>query len=156
MANYTMQDIAELREQTGMGLSDIKNALEEAAGDRAKAMTFLKERGAKIMGKKADRDASEGVIEAYVHSGRIGVIVEVNCETDFVARGEAFKEFAHDLALQIASMAPENVEELLEQAFVKDSKLTIGEYLQDTTSKMGEKIVISRFTRYELGQSQGE
>lgn len=153
MANYTVQDISELRELTGMGLSDIKKALEEADGNRAKAMELLRERGAKIMAKKSDRTAGEGLIEAYVHAGKTGVILELNCETDFVARSETFKEFAHDLALQIASMAPESIEDLLEQPFVKDSKLTIGEYLRDTTSKMGEKIVLSRFTRYVLGQS---
>lgn len=153
MADYTLQDITELREMTGMGLSDIKKALEEASGDRSKAMGLLKERGAKIMDKKSGRTAGEGVIEAYVHAGRTGVIVEVNCETDFVARGESFKEFAHDIALQIASMGAASVEELLEQAFVKDSKLTIAEYLRDTTGKMGEKIVINRFTRYVLGEN---
>jgi elongation factor Ts len=153
MSNYTLQDITELRDLTGMGLSDIKNALVEAEGDRSKAMALLKERGAKIMGKKADRTAGEGVIEAYVHAGRTGVILELNCETDFVARSDSFKEFAHDVALQIASMAPANVEALLEQSFVKDSKLTIGEYLRDTTGRMGEKIVISRFTRYALGEN---
>src|SRR4051812_39054961 len=113
--NYTTEDIQALRDQTGMGLMDIKKALDEAEGNRSKALELLKERGAKIMDKKADRVAGEGVIEAYVHGGRIGVLLELNCETDFVARSEAFKEFAHDLALQISSMAPETVEELLEQ-----------------------------------------
>lgn len=151
--NYTTEDIQSLREQTGMGLMDIKKALDEADGNRAKAIEFLKERGAKIMDKKADRTASEGVIESYIHGGRIGVLLELNCETDFVARSEAFKEFAHDLALQISSMAPESVEELLEQPFIKDSKLTMADYLRDTTSKMGEKLVITRFVRYALGQT---
>jgi len=154
MANYTTQDIQDLREQTGMGLMDIKKAWDEADGNRAKAMEVLKERGAKIMEKKSDRSVGEGLIEAYVHGGRIGVILELNCETDFVARSETFKEFAHDLALQISSMAPETVEELLEQPFVKDSKLSIGQYLQDATSKLGERIVIARFTRYVLGQAE--
>jgi elongation factor Ts len=154
MANYTLQDITELRELTGMGLGDIKKALEEADGNRAKAMEVLRERGAKIMDKKSDRTTGEGIIEAYVHAKRTGVIVEVNCETDFVSRSEGFKEFAHDIALQIASMNPATVEELLSQAFVKDSKLTIADYLRDNTSRMGEKIVISRFTRYSLGETE--
>lgn len=153
MANYTTQDIQDLREQTGMGLMDIKKALDEADGDRAKAMELLKERGAKIMDKKADRTAGEGIVEAYVHGGRIGVLLEVNCETDFVARGETFKEFAHDVALQISSMAPASVEELMEQPFIKDSKLTIGDYLRDVTGKLGERIVIARFVRYVLGET---
>ena len=152
MANYTMEDIAELRDMTGMGLMDIKKALEEADGNRPKAMELLKERGAKIMDKKSDRTVGEGLIEAYVHAGRIGVILEVNCETDFVSRSETFKEFAHDLALQISSMKPSTVEELLEQPFIKDSKMTIGDYLRDATSKLGERIVIARFQRYLLGE----
>jgi len=153
MANYTNKDITELRETTGMGLMDIKKALDEADGNRQQAMELLKERGAKIMDKKSDRIAGEGLIEVYSHAGRIGVIVEVNCETDFVSRSETFKEFAHDLALQISSMKPVSVEELLEQAFIKDSKLTIADYLRDTTSKLGEKIVITRFNRFALGET---
>lgn len=151
MANYTLQDVTELREKTSMGLMDIKKALEEAKGDKKKAIEILRERGAKIMDKKSDRVAAEGVIEAYVHAGKIGVLLEINCETDFVARGEDFKTFAHDVALQISSMNPETVEELLEQPFIKDSKLTIGNYLRDVTGKLGERIVIKRFTRYVLG-----
>lgn len=156
MAAYTTADITELREMTSMGLMDVKKALDESEGDKTKALALLKERGASIMAKKAGRHASEGVIEAYVHGGRIGVLVEVNCETDFVARGDDFKAFAHDLALQISSMGPETVEELLEQAFIKDTKLTIGQYLADITGKMGEKITITRFSRYLLGELAGE
>jgi elongation factor Ts len=151
MANSTVQDITELREQTGMGLLDIKKALEEAKGDKKKALELLKERGAEIMDKKSSRTAENGVIESYVHAGKIGVLVEVNCETDFVARGELFLEFAHDLALQISSMAPANLEELMEQPFIKDAKLSIADYLRDVTSKTGERIVIKRFTRMTLG-----
>jgi elongation factor Ts len=151
MASYSMNDISDLRDETGMGLMDIKKALEEADGNRAKALEFLKERGAKIMSKKSDRVAGEGIIEAYVHNGRIGVLLEVNCETDFVSRSETFKEFSHDVALQISSMSPTTVEELMEQPFIKDSKLSMGEYLQDVTSRLGERIVISRFERYVLG-----
>jgi elongation factor Ts len=151
MANYTTEDITALREQTGMGLMDIKKALDEAEGDRAQAMKLLQERGAQIMAKKADRVAGEGIIETYVHGGRIGVMIEINCETDFVARSESFKEFAHDVALQISSMAPETLDELLAQPFIKDSKLSIGDYLNATTGKLGEKITITRFVRYVLG-----
>ena len=151
MATYSTQDITDLREQTGMGMMDIKKVLDEAQGDRGKALELLRERGAQIMAKKADRVTGEGLIEAYVHAGRIGVLLELNCETDFVARSETFKEFAHDLALQISSMAPTSVEELLEQPFIKDSKLSIADYLRDTTSKLGEKVVIARFERMVLG-----
>lgn len=151
MAGYTTADIAELREQTGMGLMDIKKALDESKGNKAKALELLKERGAQIMAKKADRTAAEGIIDAYVHAGKIGVLVEVNCETDFVARGDDFKTFVHDLSLQVASMAPATVEELLEQDFFKDGR-KISQYLSDVTGKLGEKIVIKRFTRITLGE----
>ena len=152
MANYTTADIAELREQTSMGLMDVKKALDEADGNKGKALELLRERGAHIMAKKADRAAGEGMIEAYVHGGRIGVILEVNCETDFVARGDDFKNFVHDLALQISSMAPATVEELLEQDFIKGGG-TVNQYLTTVTGKMGERIVIKRFVRYQLGES---
>jgi elongation factor Ts len=152
MANYTTADIAELREQTGMGIMDVKKALDEADGNKGKALELLKARGAHIMAKKADRSAGEGMIEGYVHSGKIGVLVEVNCETDFVARGDDFKTFVHDLALQISSMAPASVEELLEQDFIKGGG-TVGDYLSTVTGKLGERIVIKRFVRYVLGES---
>jgi elongation factor Ts len=156
MANYTTADISELRERTSMGLMDVKKALDEADGNKEKALELLAERGAQIMSKKAGRHAAEGVIKSYVHLGKIGVLVEVNCETDFVARGELFQEFAHDIALQISSMAPESMEALMEQPFIKDAKLTISEYLADVTGKLGEKIVINRFERMVLGENIGE
>lgn len=154
MANYTTADIAELRAETSMGLMDVKKALEEANGNKAKALELLKERGAQIMDKKASRTAGEGLVECYVHGGKIGVLVEVRCETDFVSRGEEFKTFVHDLALQIASMEPASTEELLEQVYIKDSKLTIGAYLAQVTGKLGEKIVITRFVRMVLGEEE--
>ena len=143
--------LLKLREQTGLGIMDIKKALEESGNDEAKALAILKERGEAVMAKKAEREAAAGVIEAYVHGGRIGVIVEINCETDFVARNPDFQGFARDLALQIASMNPADVNELLTQDFIKDGSKTIGGYLTEVTAKMGEKVVIARFTRYELG-----
>ena len=151
MANYTTADIAELREQTGMGLMDVKKALEEAEGNKGKALELLKARGAHIMAKKADREAAEGMVEAYVHSGKIGVLVEVNCETDFVARGDDFKQFAKDVAMQVASMMPADVEELLTQDFIKGGG-TVADLLSQVTGKLGERIVIKRFTRYQLGE----
>jgi elongation factor Ts len=151
MANYTTADIAELREQTSMGLMDVKKALDEANGDKKQALALLKERGAHIMAKKADRTASEGVVDAYVHGGRIGVVVEVNCETDFVARGDDFKNFAHELAMQIAAMSPANVEELLAQDNIRGGG-SVADRLAEVTGKLGERIVISRFTRMELGR----
>lgn len=151
MANYTTADIVELREETGMGLMDVKKALDEAAGDKAKALKVLQERGAQIMAKKADREASEGIVESYIHNDKIGVLVEVNCETDFVARNEDFKNFAHGLAVHICGMMPGNLDELMEQDYIKGGG-TVADALTAITGKLGEKIVIKRFVRMQLGE----
>lgn len=107
----SVEDIKKLKELTGVGLTDAKNALVEADGDFDKALEEMRKKGLTKAEKKADREALEGVIDSYVHGGRIGVLVEVNCETDFVARTDGFKEFAHMIALQVASMSPIYVSE---------------------------------------------
>lgn len=107
----SIEDIRKLKELTGVGLTDAKVALVEANGDFDKALEAMRKKGLTKAEKKADREAREGIIDSYVHGGRIGVLVEVNCETDFVARTDGFKEFAHNIALQVASMAPEYVSE---------------------------------------------
>lgn len=109
--NVSIDDIRKLKELSGIGLTDAKAALVEAEGDFDKALEYLRKKGLTKADKKSDREAREGVIDSYVHGGRIGVIVEVNCETDFVARTDNFKAFVHDIALQIASMAPEYISE---------------------------------------------
>jgi elongation factor Ts len=109
--NVSIEDIKKLKELTGIGLTDAKAALTEAKGDFDKALSALRKKGLTKAEKKGDREAREGVIDSYVHGGRIGVLVEVNCETDFVARLDGFKAFAHEIALQVASMAPEYVSE---------------------------------------------
>lgn len=153
MADVTLADIQALREKTGFGVMDVKRALEEAAGDVAQAERLLGQRGAMVAAKKADRETKAGRIEAYVHGdGRIGVLVEVNSETDFVAKNTDFSGFVHDLALQIASMNPANVEELLQGQFIKDSSKTVQQVLHDQVGKIGENLQIRRFVRYELGQ----
>jgi elongation factor Ts len=111
MANVSIEDIKKLKELTGVGLTDAKNALVEADGDFDKALEAMRKKGLTRAEKKGDREAREGVIDSYVHSGRIGVVVEVNCETDFVARLDAFKSLAHEIALQIAAMNPTYVSE---------------------------------------------
>lgn len=143
--------VKELRERTGIGLMDAKKALVEAAGDMDKAIAVLKEKGAAVADKKASRAASEGIVETYTHAGRIGVTVEVNCETDFVARNPEFREFAHDVAMQIASMAPASVDDLYEQPFIKNPSLTMREVRNSLVQKIGENIQIKRFIRFELG-----
>lgn len=144
-------DVKELRERSGVGMMEAKKALVEAGGDMEKAAQALREKGAAVAEKKSDRSAAEGVVESYTHGGRISVVVEVNCETDFVARNPEFREFAHDVAMQIASMKPASVDELYEQPFIKNSSMTIRELRNSLVQKIGENIQIRRFIRYELG-----
>ena len=194
----TIEKIKQLREETAAGMMDVKNALEESGGDLEGARRVLRERGQALAARKSSREASEGLIDAYVHfNGRVGVLVEVNCETDFVARTSEFREFAHNVALHVASaqpqplaVAPEDIpaaeleeerrivekqvaemgkpEEiarrisegrmrkwiseraLLTQPFVKDPDKTVGDLLRETVQKVGENVVVRRFTRYAI------
>lgn len=149
--NITVEQIKNLRLKTGLGIHDVKNALEEAGGDEARALAWLKEKGLSAVAKKSDRATSQGLIEAYIHNGRLGALVEVNCETDFVARNDEFKAFVKDLAMQVASMDPQNVEELLKQDYFRDPSKSVRDLLHETVTKIGENIKISRFSRFELG-----
>ena len=190
--------VKELREKSSAGMMDCKKALVESNGDIKKAEEILKEKGLAKASKKASRATKEGIIDSYIHTGsKIGVMVEVNCETDFVARNEMFKNFVHDIALHITAAAPlyvskEDVPQevldkekelyrkqalnegkpekiidkiaegklktyyeencLLEQLFVKDNDVKIGDLLKQHIAKMGENIVIKRFERYILGE----
>lgn len=144
-------NVKELRERTGIGIMDAKKALIEAGGDMGKALSALKAKGAAVAAKKSGRQASEGVIKSYTHGNRIGAIVEVNCETDFVARNPEFQQFAYDVAMQVASMGPQSVDDLYEQPFIKDSSQTIRDLRNGLVQKMGENIQIKRFIRFDLG-----
>ncbi len=194
----TAQMVKELRERTGAGMMDCKKALGETDGDVEKAIEYLREKGLAAAAKKAGRIAAEGIVEAYIHAaGRIGVLVEVNCETDFVAKTDEFRAFVRDIAMQVAAAKPEYVarEEvsadvvekekeilkaqalnegkpeavvekmvvgridkffkeicLLEQPFIKDSDVTVGQMLADKIAKIGENISIRRFVRFEMGE----
>lgn len=150
--SISVDQIKQLRAKTGLGIHDVKKALEESNGNEEQAIAWLKEKGLTTAAKKADRATSQGLIDIYVHSGRIGAMVEVNCETDFVARNDDFKTFVHDIALQVASMKPENVEELLKQEFFKDPSKTIEAYLNETIARIGENMRINRISRFELGE----
>ena len=146
-------DIKRLREETSCGVIDCKKALEEAKGDLPKAKELLRKRGLEMAAKKSDRVAKEGRVEAYIHHGnKIGVIVEVNCETDFVARSEDFCAFTRDVAMHIAAMNPANVQELLAQPFVKDAGKSIQDLLNELVSKIGENTIIGRFMRFKIGE----
>ena len=200
MANFTSADVMRLREQTGVGMMDCKKALVEADGNFEAAVKILREKGMASAAKKQGRIASEGIVESYIHGGgRIGVLIEVNCETDFVARSDDFKALVHDLCMQIAAAKPEVVSAadvdpakiaaereiltaqamnepkpkpaaviekmvegrikkyfkevcLLEQEYVKDPSKTVATLINEAVAKIGEKISVRRFVRYEVGE----
>lgn len=147
-----VNQIKELREQTGAGIADCREALEEANSDMAKAKEILKKKGLDKAGSKSDREVKAGVVETYSHGGRVGVLVEVLCETDFVAKTDDFKNLAHELALQIASMRPESVGELLEQDYIREPGKTVETLIKEVIAKLGENIQIGRFERIGLGE----
>ncbi len=199
---FTAKDVMTLREMSGAGMMDCKKALTETEGDMEKAMDYLREKSLAASAKKASRIAAEGIVDSYIHlGGKIGVLVEVNCETDFVAKNEDFKALVHDIAMHIAASKPtcvskdevnqEEVEHektiireqamndeklknkpaaiidkmvdgriekyykevcLLEQPFVKDPDVTVAQVVSAATAKIGEKISIRRFVRYEMGE----
>ena len=131
---------------------DCRKALEEAKGDQKKAAELLKKWGVEKSEKKANRETKAGIIDSYIHGGKVGVLVEVQCETDFVARTDDFKKLSHEISLQIASMSPKNVDDLLKQAYIRDPGVTMGELVKQTIGKLGENIKVTRFTRMELGE----
>ncbi len=195
--SITASMVKELREKTGAGMMDCKRALVDTQGDIEKAVEILREKGLAAVAKRAGRIAAEGLVEAYIHGGRIGVLVEVNSETDFVAKNQEFKEFVKDVAMQIAASQPSYISRddvpqgeiekekeilrnqalnegkpekivdkmvegriekyykevcLLEQPFIKNPDITIGELLTEKISKIGENLNIRRFVRYEVGE----
>ena len=159
--------IKELRDQSGAGIMDCRSALLDTEGDIEKATRVLKEKGLVKAQKKAERATTQGLIEAYIHTaGRIGAMIEVNCETDFVARTDEFKELAHCLAMQVAALSPQFISEeevpegadmelqeacLLLQPYIKDPARTVQDVIIETIAKVGENIRVSRFVRFELG-----
>ena len=195
---FTAKDVVDLREKTGAGMLDCKKALTECNGDMAKAVDYLREKGIAAVAKRQGRIAAEGAVFSYIHmNGTIGVLLEVNCETDFVAKSPAFQELGHDIAIHIAAANPRyiNIEEvdttelekekeilkaqalnegkpaavvdkmvegrikkyykevcLLEQEYVKDPSKTISQLVADATNKIGEKISIRRFVRFQMGE----
>ena len=168
-------DIKKLRDMTSCGIIDCKKALEETNGDFSKAKEVLQKRGLELAIKKGNRAAKEGRVESYIHMGsKLAALVEINCETDFVAKSPDFSAFVKDVALQIAAAAPKYIKQedippdilstqpdsatfikescLLQQPFVKDPKITIHDYLNMVIAKLGENIFVSRFVRYKVGE----
>lgn len=148
----SVDDIKKLREKTSAGVMDCRRALEETKGNVQKAEELLKKWGIEKSEKKADRETKSGIIDSYVHVGRVGVLLELLCETDFVARTDDFKNLSHELCLQIASMNPKDVKKLLLQEYIRDPKTKIEDLVKQTIGKLGENMHIARFTRYELGK----
>lgn len=144
------QSIKELRERTGAGISDIKSALEDAEGDVPKAEVLIEERLGSKAGKRTDRDTGAGIVEAYIHSNaKVGVLVTLSCETDFVARNPGFKALAHDVAMHVAAMAPADAEVLAAQPFIKDAGKTVADVVNESIGRFGENIKIGKFVRFE-------
>jgi elongation factor Ts len=195
----TVEDIKKLKELTGVGLTDAKAALTEADGDFDKALEAMRKKGITKAEKRGEREALEGLVDSYVHSGRIGVLVEVNCETDFVAKTDEFKTLVHDIALHVSATAPAYIslehvpaeaegekraeftekaasegkpadiagkivegqlkkyfaeKTLLEQPFIKNPDITVGQLVKEHISKLGENIVVRQIRRIELGVSE--
>ncbi len=162
----TTEQIKELRARTGAGIMDCKRALEETEGDIAAALAILKQRGLAKAEKKAHREVRQGLVESYIHpGGRIGALVEVNCESDFVANTDEFKKLACDLTMQVAAMDPSFIGSddvpqgmdpsqvcLLHQPFIRDPQKTIQDVITETIAKVGENIRVRRFARFELGK----
>ncbi len=145
-----IKNIGKLREMTGAGVMECKKALRESSGDFDKAVKIIQEQGLAKVEKRAGREAGAGLIESYTHNERIGVLVDVRAETDFVVRSEPFRKLAHELAMQIAAMAPADVEELLKQPYIKDESKTMGELVKEVSAKVGENVKVNGFSRMEV------
>ena len=146
-----LDQIKKLREETQASIADCRQALEESNGDYGKAIGWLKKRGIEKAEKKAQRETHQGIVESYIHgNGKMGVLVVLLCETDFVARTSEFKNLAHELALQIPAMNPRDIKSLLSQEYIRDPKLSIEELIKQAIGKLGENIQVKEFSRIEL------
>lgn len=144
--------IKKLREETGAGVMDAKRALEEAGGDFEKARKIIQKSGLAKMAKRSEKEAGASFIESYNHDGKIAVLLELAAETDFVVKTDDFKELAHELALQVAAMNPKDVTELKAQEYIKDPGKKVEDLISAAVAKIGEKIEIKKFIRFEAGE----
>lgn len=146
-----INQLKKLREETEISLAGCKKALEEAGGDIEKAKEILRKRGVISAQKKAEKTTEEGIIESYIHSnGRIGVLIDLRCETDFVARSEEFRKLAHELCLQIAATSSQEKNSFLSEPWIRDESKTVKDLISEYIAKLGENIVVKRFVRYEI------
>ena len=168
-SNITAESVIELRNMTGAGVMDCKRALQDADGDMTKATEVLQKQGLAKAEKRAQREAKNGLIDVYIHGGRIGALVEINCESDFVARTEDFKALAHNISMQVTATDPRFVNAddipaeiradvnpvevcLLSQPFIRDPQRSIQDIITEVIAKTGENIKVRRFARFELGK----
>lgn len=147
-----IEDLKKLRAETGAGIADCKEALSLSKGNLTKAKELLKAKGLDKASSKSQREVKTGIVDVYSHGGKVGVLVELLCETDFVARTEDFKNLAHEISLQIASMNPSSVEILLTQEYIRDSSMTVDQLIKSIVGKLGENIQVGRFERIALGE----
>ncbi|MEK7092046.1 MAG: translation elongation factor Ts [Patescibacteria group bacterium] len=145
--------LKKLRNETSVSLADCRKALEETSNDYAKAKQWLGKHGLEKAAKKAEREAKQGIIYSYIHGvGRVGTLLELDCETDFVARTDDFKKLAQEISMQISAMSPKDVTDLMSQEYIRDASKTIEVLVKEVIAKLGENIVIKRFTRFEIGE----
>ncbi len=148
---FDIESLKKLRITSGVSIADCRMALEETKGDFNKALDWIRARGLQKAEKKADRKTSQGLIDCYIHqNGRIGAMVLVLCETDFVGRTSEFKALVHEIAMQVAAMNPKDVDSLLKQEYIRDPSKTIEELVKETIAKLGENIVVGEFSRFEI------
>jgi len=151
MANIDLKLLKKLRDETSASIADCRRALDEADGDYKKAVAWLQKRAAEIAAKKSDRDTGAGIIEAYIHQGgKVGVLVELLCETDFVAKTDEFHHLAREIGMQVAAMDPKDVETLLKQEYIRDGSQTIEKLIKGAIGKMGENVILKKFIRFEV------
>ena len=154
MTKIDPKDVQRLRSESGAGVMDCKRALEDAGGNYDKALALLKERGLESVAKKSGREAKEGLVASYIHgNGRIGALVELASETDFVSRGDDFRQLAQEIAMQVAAMNPATVGELLEQPYIRDGSKTIKDLVTAVAATTKENVHVRRIQRFALGES---
>lgn len=144
--------LKKLRDEMQVSIADCRKALETSGGDYQKALEWLRKHGLEKAEKKQERVTSQGLIDSYIHqNGRVGALVELLCETDFVARTSEFKHLAHEIAMQVAALNPKNVDALLKQEYIRDNSKTVSDLIKETIAKLGENIVVKNFQRFEIG-----
>lgn len=145
--------LKKLRNETSVSITDCRKALEESNSDYRKALEILRKSGLEKAAKKSEREVLQGIVDSYIHqNGRVGALIEVSCETDFVALTDVFKQLTHEICMQVAAMNPKDVKALLKQEYIRDNSKTIEDLIKETIAKLGENIVVKRFQRFEIGE----